>query len=551
MIRKYALISKIASGTFGTIYKACKDFKFFAIKKISLENQEKNEIDKIKEEAKLLEKIKNCLFYNNNYIVQYFESFQEKKDFYIVMEYCDKGDLNSLIQKRKEKKKFFSEDEIWKIFIQLLIGIGLIHKNKIIHRDLKPLNIFLTIKGGKKIGDFGVSKLLKNQKKANTFVGTLYYISPEMINNKAYDYKCDIWSLGCILYELCTFKHPFEGDNQIQICSKIMNGEYDNIKTVNKNCVSYSKLLDNMISKLLNINPNKRPSILKILSDNFILEKALQFNLIEEIKNILPEVKGEIKVFIKNQVNLQVKGQKRRLFRSKSNDKLKKKEKNDFINDNKNIKEKKDINNNDKKNINNNKKIKNKKNEEQKPNNNINIPSKNLNYSIDSNTLEDNIKKISKDDEFSSFYESKKFCFDEIDIKNTNINIENNQNMIEKENENVENNQNMIEKENENIENNQNMIEKENENFENEIKKLIDEKLNEINKIKEKLNQKDYEYIMDIYEKAILTNNEDNFNKKFDEYLNKKKFSDDIKENLILLFANLLSIDSKLQFYIH
>ena len=123
--------------------------------------------------------------------------------------------------------------------------------------------------------------------------------------------------------------------------------------------------------------------------------------------------------------------------------------------------------------------------------------------------------------------------------------------MIEKENENVENNQNMIEKENENIENNQNMIEKENENFENEIKKLIDEKLNEINKIKEKLNQKDYEYIMDIYEKAILTNNEDNFNKKFDEYLNKKKFSDDIKENLILLFANLLSIDSKLQFYIH
>ncbi len=72
MIRKYALISRIAKGTFGTIYKACKDFKFFAIKKISLENQEKNEIYKIKEEAKLLEKIKNCLFYNNNYIVQYF-----------------------------------------------------------------------------------------------------------------------------------------------------------------------------------------------------------------------------------------------------------------------------------------------------------------------------------------------------------------------------------------------------------------------------------------------------------------------------------------------
>ena len=175
-----------------------------------------------------------------------------------------------------------------------------------------------------------------------------------------------------------------------------MNGKYENINTFNKNCVNYSIILENMISKLLNINPNKRPSILQILSDNFILEKALQFNLIEEIKNILPEVKGEIKVFIKNQVNLQVKGQKRRLFRSKSNDKLKKKEKNDFINDNKNIKEKKDINNNDKKNINNNKKIKNKKNEEQKPNNNINIPSKNLNYSIDSNTLEDNIKKISK-----------------------------------------------------------------------------------------------------------------------------------------------------------
>ena len=181
------------------------------------------------------------MFNNNEYILFNILNHLKKIDnFYIVMEYCDKGDLNSFIKERKEQNNFLPEDEIWKIFIQISIGIGLIHQNKIIHRDLKPLNIFLTIKGGKKIGDFGVSKLLKNQKKANTFVGTLYYISPEMINN-SYDYKSDIWSLGCILYELCTFNHAFDGNNQIQICSKIMNGKYDNIKTVNKNIVKYSK----------------------------------------------------------------------------------------------------------------------------------------------------------------------------------------------------------------------------------------------------------------------------------------------------------------------
>ncbi len=94
------------------------------------------------------------------------------------------------------------------------MAINYIHKNKILHRDIKSQNVFINSNGCLKLGDFGISKVLQNtMDKANTMVGTPYYMSPEMYENKPYTTKSDIWALGCILYELCTLKRAFEGSN--------------------------------------------------------------------------------------------------------------------------------------------------------------------------------------------------------------------------------------------------------------------------------------------------------------------------------------------------
>lgn len=113
------------------------------------------------------------------------------------------------MNKCKRMNSYFPESQIWKYFIQLLRGLKCLHDAKVIHRDIKSGNTFLsedlkTIK----LGDLNVAKICKTQL-AMTQVGTPLYISPEIWNNKAYDFKTDMWSLGCLLYEMCTLNYPF------------------------------------------------------------------------------------------------------------------------------------------------------------------------------------------------------------------------------------------------------------------------------------------------------------------------------------------------------
>ena len=153
------------------------------------------------------------------------------------------------------------EKKIWKFFIEMCLGLRYLHQNKILHRDIKTTNMFLGKEDKIKVGDLGVAKLLnQTQNMAHTIVGTPYYLSPELCEEKPYNHKSDIWSLGCVLYELCTFRHPFEAKNQGSLIMKIVRGQYPAIST------KYSEDLRDMVSSLLTKDYRKRPAIVDILA---------------------------------------------------------------------------------------------------------------------------------------------------------------------------------------------------------------------------------------------------------------------------------------------
>lgn len=130
----------------------------------------------------------------------------------IVMELADHGDLYQKVGRYKKKQKYIKEDDIWSIFIQIVLGLQALHDAQILHRDLKSANVFLNMDGSVKLGDMNVSKIARAGMLL-TQTGTPYYASPEVWNDVPYDSKSDIWSLGCVLYEAAALKPPFRADD--------------------------------------------------------------------------------------------------------------------------------------------------------------------------------------------------------------------------------------------------------------------------------------------------------------------------------------------------
>lgn len=157
------------------------------------------------------------------FIVKYEDHFFENRKIHILLEYMDGVDLGVYL--RKQGLRPLKEDKIWKFFIQACLGLQYLHTRKILHRDIKTINLFMTKDEIIKVGDLGVAKDMNTQF-AHTIVGTPYYLSPELCEEKPYNHKTDIWSLGCVLYELCTFKHPFDAKNQGALILKIMKAKY-------------------------------------------------------------------------------------------------------------------------------------------------------------------------------------------------------------------------------------------------------------------------------------------------------------------------------------
>ncbi|RUS85205.1 hypothetical protein EGW08_007031 [Elysia chlorotica] len=200
-------------------------------------------------------------------IVTYIESFEERGTLYIVMNYCSGGDLYTKINDRRGQ--LFSEDQILNWFVQLCLAIKHIHDRKILHRDIKSQNIFLTSSGKVQLGDFGIAKVLNSTVQlAHTCIGTPYYLSPEIVENMPYNNKSDVWSMGCVLYELTTLKHAFEAGNMKNLVLKIIRGNYPPVSP------QFSYDLRGLIAQLFKRNPRDRPNVNAILRKNFIMQRV-------------------------------------------------------------------------------------------------------------------------------------------------------------------------------------------------------------------------------------------------------------------------------------
>ena len=263
----------LGKGSFGSvqIVQRKSDNQYYAMKRISMsklgEKDKKNALNEIRLLASL--KHKN--------IIGYKEAFFDdaSKTLNIVMEYADGGDISSKIRNNLKRKLIFEEKTIWNWAIQLLEGIQYLHNNKIMHRDLKSANLFLLKNGTLKIGDLNVSTIAKNDL-AYTQTGTPYYAPPEIWKDKPYNYKCDIWSAGCIIYEICTLHPPFRGTNFKELYNNIIKGNYLDIG------FNYSNDLRNLLKMMIVVNPDKRFNVKQILNSDIVKKKIKDFNFKED-----------------------------------------------------------------------------------------------------------------------------------------------------------------------------------------------------------------------------------------------------------------------------
>ena len=283
MLKNYTIEKTLGKGTYGIVYKATQkdDNKICVIKQISLQGLNQSQKKEVKLESDILKSI------NSKYVVKYYDSFEEENNLNIVMEYCESGDLNDFIESQKKTKHLLPEKTIWQFFIKITLGLADIHKSKILHRDLKSLNIFLKEGNDVRVGDLGVAKVLNQTFFAKTFIGTPYYLSPEICEDKPYNDKSDVWALGCILYELCTYKHPFTAKSQGGLILKILN---ENPEPINN---YYSKELKEVLNKIFDKDYKNRPSCLDILRMNFVIEKAKSLGVFEDIKKSFPDIEKQ------------------------------------------------------------------------------------------------------------------------------------------------------------------------------------------------------------------------------------------------------------------
>merc|ERR1719428_758541 len=194
------------------------------------------------------------------YIVRYRENFLEDGWLCIAMDYCEGGDLSDRIKRMRSQRKSFPEEQVLRWFTQAILALKYIHDMHILHRDLKSGNFFLSKSGNMKMGDFGIAKVLEcTAACAQTQIGTPYYLSPEICQGKPYSWGSDIWAMGCILYEICGKRVPFDAPDLKTLIQRITRGPTPELPG------NYSAGVQELCKMCLARDQNQRPQAADVL----------------------------------------------------------------------------------------------------------------------------------------------------------------------------------------------------------------------------------------------------------------------------------------------
>lgn len=261
--RGFEQIVSIGCGAFGTVYSAWETNKKrkVAIKEYKVRQLSSGVLRAMKTELEIIP------FISHPNLVQHFEVFNEiPGKILLSMEFLESGSLSNLIDKYHQCRQNIPETFVWDITAQMVLALRYLHSpikenasniGRIIHRDLKPDNVFLSSTGAVKIGDFNLSRVIESADAKMTFAGTFSYMAPEILLRKPYNEKADIWSLGCIVCEMCTNRPIFNFSHSTDYAAEFAKFSSHNLRLPQG---MYSNDLIGFIHKILVIDHNARPS---------------------------------------------------------------------------------------------------------------------------------------------------------------------------------------------------------------------------------------------------------------------------------------------------
>ncbi|XP_057464025.1 serine/threonine-protein kinase ATG1a isoform X1 [Actinidia eriantha] len=273
VIGNYILGPRIGKGSFAVVWRSTHRHSGA---EVAVKEIDKKHLTHTKVGENLLKEISILTNIRHPNIIRLFEAIETEDRIYLVLEYCDGGDLAAYIHRLGKVSQSLASHFIR----QLAAGLQVLHVNRLIHRDLKPQNLLLSTNGEiplLKIGDFGFARYLAPQGLADTLCGSPLYMAPEIIQNKKYDGKADLWSVGAILFQLVTGKPPFNGDSQLQLFQNILSSSElcfpeGSLKNLNPDCVALCR-------GLLRHNPVERLTFEEFFNHKFLAEPRMKMDV--------------------------------------------------------------------------------------------------------------------------------------------------------------------------------------------------------------------------------------------------------------------------------